>query len=242
VLRRSPETHPSPEIRPVSILYVLDLVGVGVFAISGALAAGRKSLDLLGVVVISVVTAIGGGTLRDLLLGRHPIFWIADPLYIVVITAAALGTVAWTRRFHPPAKTLLIADALGLALFSVAGAQIAQTAGLSPLIVIIMGTMTGTAGGMIRDVLSNEIPLILRPEMELYATAAIGGIALYLALETLGVPRGPAGLAGMTAIAALRFAAILTNLKLPVFSLPPEKPADDAEPVPTDPVRTQPDG
>lgn len=209
----------------MTILYLLDLVGVGVFAISGALAAGRKSLDLLGVVVIAVVTAIGGGTLRDLLLDRHPIFWIADPVYVLVITGAALATVAWTRRFRPPEKTLLIADALGLALFSVTGAGIAQDAGLSPVIVVIMGTMTGTAGGMIRDVLTNEIPLILRPDMELYATAAIAGITLYLGLEALGLPRAPAGFAGMAAIAGLRFAAILINLKLPVFSLPPEKPA-----------------
>jgi uncharacterized membrane protein YeiH len=204
-------------------------VGVSVFAVSGALAAGRKSLDLLGVVVIAVVTAIGGGTLRDLLLGRHPIFWIADPLYVVVIAAAAMSTVAWTRRFHPPAKTLVIADALGLALFSIAGAQIAQDAGVSPLIAVMMGAMTGTAGGMIRDVLTNEIPMILRPEMELYATAAIAGIALYLALQALGVPRAPAGGAGMVAIAGLRFAAILGNLKLPVFSLPPEKGEEDAD-------------
>lgn len=212
----------------MSILYLLDLVGVGVFAVSGALAAGRKSLDLLGVVVIAVVTAIGGGTLRDLLLDRHPIFWIADPLYIVVIACAALATVAWTRRLRPPTNSLVIADALGLALFSVTGAQIAQNAGLSPVIVVLMGTMTGTAGGMIRDVLTNEIPLILRPQMELYATAAIAGITLYLVLQAMGVPRAPAGVAGMVAIAGLRFAAILRNLKLPVFSLPPEKGEEDA--------------
>lgn len=212
----------------MSILYVLDLVGVGVFAVSGALAAGRKSLDLLGVVVIAVVTAIGGGTLRDLLLDRHPIFWIANPVYVIVIACAAMATVAWTRRLRPPTNTLVIADALGLALFSVSGAQIAQDAGLSPVIVVIMGAMTGTAGGMLRDVLTNEIPMILRPEMELYATAAIAGIALYLVLEAAGVPRGPAGLAGMAAVAGLRFAAILGRLTLPVFSLPPEKGAEDA--------------
>lgn len=208
-------------------LYLLDLVGVGVFAVSGALAAGRKSLDLLGVVVIAVVTAVGGGTLRDLLLDRHPIFWIADPLYVVVITGAALATVAWTRRLRPPVNTLVIADALGLALFSVSGAQIAQQAGLSAPIVVIMGTMTGTAGGMIRDVLTNEIPMILRPVMELYATAAIAGIALYLALEAAGVLHGAAALTGMAFIAALRFAAIHRNLKLPVFSIPPEKGKDE---------------
>ncbi|HVH12767.1 MAG TPA: trimeric intracellular cation channel family protein [Longimicrobium sp.] len=218
----------------MTIPYLLDLIGVGVFAVSGALAAGRKSLDLLGVVVIAVVTAVGGGTLRDVLLDRHPIFWIADPVYIVVIAGAAAATVAWTRRFRPPTNSLVIADALGLALFSVAGARIAQDAGLSPVIVVIMGAMTGTAGGMLRDVLTNEIPLILRPVMELYATAAIAGITLYLALETLGIPRESAALAGMAAIAALRFAAIRGDLKLPVFSLPAEKgaPPDPADPTP----------
>ena len=232
----SPSTPTSRS--PVTIPYLLDLIGVSVFAISGALAAGRKSLDLLGVVVIAVVTAIGGGTLRDLLLDRHPIFWIADPAYVVVIAASALATVAWTRRFHPPVNTLVIADALGLAMFSVAGAAVAQGAGLSAPIVVIMGTMTGTAGGMLRDVLTNEIPMILRPDMELYATAAIAGIALYLVLEAAGIPRVPAALAGMTAIAGLRFAAIRGNLKLPVFSLPPEKGEDDtARPHPTDAPR-----
>ncbi|HEX6041455.1 trimeric intracellular cation channel family protein [Longimicrobium sp.] len=206
------------------IPYLLDLVGVAVFAISGALAAGRKSLDLLGVVVIAVVTAVGGGTLRDVLLDRSPIFWVADPVYVLVIAGAAMATVAWTRRFHPPEKTLLIADALGLALFSVAGAQIAQDAGVPPVIAVIMGTMTGTAGGMIRDVLTNEIPLILRSDTELYATAAIAGITLYLVLGWIGVPRAPSALSGMAAITGLRLAAILGNLKLPVFSLPPEKP------------------
>jgi uncharacterized membrane protein YeiH len=204
------------------IPYYLDLLGVFVFAISGALAAGRKSLDLLGVVVIAVVTAVGGGTVRDLLLDRHPIFWISDPAYIVVITVAALATVAWTRRFRPPHDTLLIADALGLALFAVAGAQVAQDAGLSAPLVVAMGAITGTAGGMVRDVLTNEIPLILRPAMDLYATAAMAGIGLYLALEAIGAPRAPAAITGMVAIALLRFAAIHRGLRLPVFSLPPD--------------------
>ncbi|HEY7770463.1 trimeric intracellular cation channel family protein [Longimicrobium sp.] len=204
------------------IPYYLDLLGVFVFAISGALAAGRKSLDLLGVVVIAVVTAVGGGTVRDLLLDRHPIFWIADPAYIVVITVASLATVAWTRRFRPPHNTLLIADALGLALFAIAGAQVAQDAGLSAPLVVMMGAITGTAGGMVRDVLTNEIPLILRPAMDLYATAAMAGIGLYLALEAIGAPRAHAAITGMVAIALLRFLAIHRGLRLPVFSLPPD--------------------
>ena len=107
----------------IQLLYILDLFGVAVFAISGALAAGRKSLDLLGVVIIAVVTAIGGGTTRDLLLDRHPIFWIADPTYLSVIIGAALITIWYTRYKEPPEKALVLADALGLAVFTITGAQ-----------------------------------------------------------------------------------------------------------------------
>ncbi|MGZ8493663.1 MAG: trimeric intracellular cation channel family protein, partial [Gemmatirosa sp.] len=109
------------------LLYVLDLLGVAVFAISGALAAGRKRLDLIGVLVLALVTAIGGGTIRDVLLDRHPLPWLTDPRYLIVIGVSAIGTV-WLvrrRRTRPPEAAMLVADALGLALFSVAGAQIA---------------------------------------------------------------------------------------------------------------------
>jgi len=114
------------------ILYALDLLGVAVFAISGALAAGRKGLDLLGVVVIAAITAVGGGTLRDLLLGRHPIFWIEDVTYLVVIVVAAALTLVYVRLRSPPGRALLVADAMGLALFAISGAQVAEAVGLSP--------------------------------------------------------------------------------------------------------------
>lgn len=203
------------------ILRILEFVGVAVFAVSGALAAGRKSLDLLGVVVIASVTAVGGGTLRDLLLDRHPVFWISEPLFLYVIVASALLTVAYTRRYRPPERLLLIADALGLALFTIGGAQIAELAGLTGIVVVIMGTLTGVAGGVIRDVLSAEIPLILR-RGRIYATAAITGAVVYLVLQGL-IGRTAAALLGMGCIALLRFAAILWNLTLPVFTLPPLK-------------------
>jgi uncharacterized membrane protein YeiH len=199
--------------------YVLDMLGVAVFAISGALAAGRKSLDLLGVLVIAVVTAIGGGTLRDLLLNRHPIFWIANPAYLTVITAAAVLTMVYVRLRRPPGSSLLVADALGLALFTITGAQVAEAARLPAVIVVLMGTITGVAGGVVRDVLTAEVPLILRYG-DIYATAAIAGAALYLLAQAAGVPRPSAAYAGMAAVAALRLLAILRGLRLPVFRLP----------------------
>jgi uncharacterized membrane protein YeiH len=200
------------------ILDILDLAGVAVFAISGALAAGRKQLDLLGVVVTAVVTAIGGGTFRDLLLDHHPVFWIANPIYLEVILAAALLTVLYTKFLRPPHKALLVADALGLALFSISGAQIAEQADLHGLIVVLMGTITGTAGGVLRDVLLADIPVILR-RGNIYATAAMIGIAAYLLLQQAGVMVSVAALLGMAIVTALRLAAIIWGLMLPTFNL-----------------------
>jgi uncharacterized membrane protein YeiH len=200
------------------MLHLLDYAGVAVFAVSGALAAGRKSLDLLGVVVIAMVTAIGGGTLRDLLMDRHPVFWIARPEYLAVILVAALLTVPYTRFARPPDKFLQVADALGLALFSISGARIAQDLGHPGLIVVVMGTITGVFGGVLRDVLCAEIPMILR-RGNIYATAAIAGCSLYVLLQGAGFERSLCAAAGMSTVALLRLAAIVYNLQLPVFSL-----------------------
>lgn len=208
---------------------MLELAGVAVFAVSGVLTAGRKSLDWLGVAVIAVVTAIGGGTLRDVLLQRYPIFWIADGSYLLVILAATGFTLFYVRFWVPPSRALLIADALGLAFFTIGGVQIAQQAGLSALLSILMGTITGVAGGMIRDVLCAEIPLILR-KGQLYASSTIIGAALYVALERFGVTRDAAALAGMGTIVAVRFAAILWRLELPVLSLEKTDQVDSRKP------------
>ena len=203
--------------------YIIDLLGVAVFAVSGVLAAGRKSLDVLGVVVIAVVTAIGGGTLRDVLLDRHPIFWIAQPTYLWVILAASAVTLGYVRFWIASRQALLVADAFGLAFFTIGGVQITQQAGHAEIIALIMGTITGVAGGAIRDILTNEIPLVLRPGL-LYATAAIAGAALYLVLAGNGLPQDWAALAGMAAIAGLRLVAILWGIGLPAVRLPDDEP------------------
>jgi uncharacterized membrane protein YeiH len=194
------------------------LAGVAVFAISGVLAAGRKSLDWLGVAIIAVVTAIGGGTLRDLLLDRNPIFWIADATYLKAILAATGFTLFYVHFRIPGRRGLLVADALGLAFFTIGGVQIAQQSGLTGLLAVLMGMITGVAGGVIRDVLCAEIPLILR-KGQLYASSTLVGAALYLVLESAGVMRDLAALAGMATIVVVRFAAIIWRLELPVLSL-----------------------
>lgn len=202
-----------------NLFHPLELVGVAVFAVSGVLAAGRKNLDWLGVVVIALVTAVGGGTVRDLLLGLHPVFWIADPSVVVAIVTASGATLLYARFRPVPVRALLVADALGLALFSIGGAQIAEREHVAPIIVVALGTITGCAGGMLRDVLTNEIPMILR-RGQIYATAAIAGIVFYLVLQALGYPREYAAPLGMATVAIARLAAIVWNLSLPAFRYP----------------------
>lgn len=197
------------------LLYYFDLAGVAVFAASGVLAARDRDLDFLGVIVVAAITAIGGGTLRDLLLDRHPIFWVTDTWYLVVIVASAMLTVAYVRVRPPPKSTLLVADALGLALFALSGAQLAEAAQCPPLIVVLMGTMTGVTGGVLRDVITARVPLILR--REIYATAAILGVTVYVALPALGIPQDWAFWTGLVVVATLRLLAIRLGLNLPVF-------------------------
>ena len=205
----------NPLITP---LHVMDFLGVAVFAVSGVLAAGRKHLDWFGVLVIATVTAIGGGTLRDLLIDRHPVFWMADTGYLWAILAATLLTLLVVRFREIPLRALLVADALGLALFAISGARIAESAGYGGIVAVILGTMTGVAGGVFRDMLLAEIPLLLR-DGEIYATAAIIGVVTYLVLQAAGVDRLTAGYAGMAVIVVIRFTAIFLGLRMPALRL-----------------------
>ncbi|GGA06070.1 trimeric intracellular cation channel family protein [Dyella caseinilytica] len=195
------------------IFYLLDLIGVAVFAVSGVLVAAHSGMDVLGGFALAALTAIGGGTLRDVLLNRHPIFWIRDARYLWVILAAAGLTMIYIAFLPAPGHSLLIADALGLALFAISGAQIAESAGHSFLIVVLMGTMTGTAGGVLRDVMSARVPMIF--QQDLYATAAIAGIAVYVILQKLGVPRTFAVSAGVVVILGMRLLAVVWGAHLP---------------------------
>ncbi|MDH7944861.1 trimeric intracellular cation channel family protein [Pseudohongiella sp. SYSU M77423] len=197
------------------LFYILDLVGIAVFAVSGVLAARDRALDILGVIVVAAMTAVGGGTLRDVLLDRHPIFWIADISYLLVIIFSALLTVAYVRFRPPPVMSLRVADAFGLALFAMSGARLAESAAVPALIVVLMGTMTGVAGGVLRDVVTARIPLIL--QREIYASAAIAGVSLYLILQAIGVSQQIAFLVGGALVVVLRIAALRWDLHLPTF-------------------------
>lgn len=199
-------------------LLVFDLLGVSVFAISGALAALRKRMDLLGVIVIAAVTALGGGTVRDLLLDRHPVVWVTEPAYLYTALTAAVLTVIYTRYRRAPDNALAVADALGLGFFVISGARLTVDVGYSGVIVVLMGTTTGVVGGVIRDILSARVPLILR-RGELYATTAIAGATVYLVLPALGLGETVSAAVGMVVVVGLRFAAIRWKIGLPVIPL-----------------------
>lgn len=158
-------------------LLVLDIMGTIVFAITGLLAASRHQLDLFGAVVLAMVTAIGGGTLRDLIL-NVPVFWLTHTEYIYLTVATTLAVAIYRRTHVIPARVLLILDALGLAVFTIIGAQKALAMGYADVIAVMMGIMTGVVGGMIRDILVGEVPLILRKEI--YATASFFGASVFV--------------------------------------------------------------
>ncbi len=193
-------------------LHLMDFVGVFAFAVSGALRAGREGMDLFGVLVVAAVTAIGGGTVRDLLLGE-PVYWLSDVTYLYVIAAAAACTIVYTRFRRPPHGALLVADAFGLAVFAVLGARAGLEAGYSPLVAVIMGTITGVVGGAVRDVLFRETPLILR--REIYATAAIAGASTYVVLNAWNLGNALVVTASLAVGLALRLIAVRFDLNLP---------------------------
>lgn len=199
------------------LLYWLDIFGVIVFAFSGALMAGRYKLDPFGVVVLASVTAVGGGTIRDVIL-QAPVFWVVQPRYLYVILATALLTIVLIRQpKRIPKRFLLISDALGLALFAVLGTQKSLELGAAIPVAIVLGTITGVAGGMIRDVLCNVIPMILR--QEIYALAAMLGGGLFVLLQSLAWSKDNAMIAAISAALLLRLAAIYWQVSLPAFHI-----------------------
>lgn len=193
----------------------IDLAGVAVFAISGTLMAHKKHMDGFGVVVLAGVTAIGGGTLRDMILDL-PVFWVRDPSFFYVIIMAALLTIIWLRvKQSFPLRYLLVADAFGLAFFNIMGLQKALTYGASPLIAVALGTMTGVFGGLLRDVMCKEIPLVLKGE--LYATTCIIGGATYLLCDMLALNTNICMLMGLCSTLLIRLGAMKWQWHLTVF-------------------------
>lgn len=199
----------------MSVLYWIDLFGIAVFAMAGAIEAARNRFDLFGVLVLSFVSALGGGTLRDLLLDVAPLAWIGDLTlaYVALISGFAMFLLA--KFVAVPFQMMLYADAIGLAAFSVSGAQTAIALEMPGLVVIMMGMASGIFGGIIRDMMANEIPLIFRRDV--YATASLIGCMWVYFSQKFGLPIEVAMLVGFSLIIIIRFAAIKWRLSLPAF-------------------------
>lgn len=209
-----------------STLTAVEFAAVAVFAGSGALAASRKEMDIFGFALLATVTGTGGGTIRDMLLGNVPVFWVKQPIYLVICLIVA-ALMFFTAHFMPSRYRVLVwLDAVGLALVAVLGAERGLASGTGPLVAVTMGVITAAFGGIIRDVLGGEPPLLLSRH-EIYVTAAMAGAIVFVALTGLGVPRVAAVGAGFVVGFALRGLAIRYNWALPGYKARPGRDPDD---------------
>ncbi|MNM61776.1 hypothetical protein D3C81_730830 [compost metagenome] len=201
------------------MLIYIYLIAITAEAMSGALAAGRRNMDMFGVALIAFVTALGGGTVRDILLGHFPVGWTQHPSYIYLTIGAGLFTMLVARFMHHLHKIFLVLDAMGLIAFTVIGCNVALELNYSTPVVIMAGMITGVFGGILRDILCQRVPVVLRHE--LYASVSMLVAMLYLLLHKLGVNQDITLLASFGFGLALRLAAIRWSWSLPVFSYQP---------------------
>ncbi|MFJ7204173.1 trimeric intracellular cation channel family protein [Streptomyces sp. NPDC098789] len=196
------------------MLHALYLLGISAFAASGVLAAHRANMDPFGGFVLAFAASISGGTLRDLILDRHPLYWTHDWVLLVLIASVAAATMLYLRRWELPQRTLMVVDAVGLAVVTVIGARAAIDAHVTPVAVLILAVLTGVTGEVVRDVLCGEFPPLLLRE-EVYATAALAGAGCYLLLHWTGASATVAIVVSAGLVFALRMAAVFGDLHLP---------------------------
>ncbi|WP_280385082.1 trimeric intracellular cation channel family protein [Nocardia wallacei] len=196
------------------MLHALYLVGIAAFAASGVLAAYRADMDPFGGLALAFAASISGGTLRDLILDRHPLYWTHDWVLLTLIFCVGVGTMIYLRFWQLPRRSLLVVDALGLAVVTVIGARAAIESDVTPLAVLILSVMTGVTGEVVRDVLCGEFPPLLLRE-EVYAVAAFAGAGCYLGMDAAGIAEGPVAMVSAGLVFVLRIAAIYFGVHLP---------------------------
>ncbi len=201
----------------LSLFNILDLLGTVAFAISGALAAMDRRLDLFGIFIIAFVTAIGGGTVRDILIGNTPVTWMENIIYIYLIGVVTIFAIIFRNKLNHLKKSLFLFDTIGLGIFTITGVEIGIKSGLDPIISITLGAMTGTFGGVIRDILCNEIPVIFRKEI--YATACIVGGLAFVLLYEMGVDQDLIYVVTSLTVISIRLLVVKYRISLPSFHL-----------------------
>lgn len=197
----------------MSFIYYIDILGTFAFAISGALVASKKNFDLFGVIIIAFVTAVGGGMLRDLLINAHPVNWIEDLNYVWTILIAVLCTFLFKSKIEPLSKTLFLFDTIGIGVFTLLGVQKGLSYELHPFIALIMGMISAVFGGVIRDVLTNRVPLIFK--QEIYASACLAGGIVYLVLTNFAVNQELHFIISGSVVITIRLFAVKYKLQLP---------------------------
>lgn len=209
----------------MELLQALDYAGVAVFAATGALAASRKQLDLIGFLFFAAVTGMGGGTIRDVVLDAGPVFWVQNPIYILVCGTVAVFIYLTAHLVESRYKLLLWLDAVGISAYAAMGAAKGLQATGSFTVSIVMGVLTATAGGMIRDVLANEPSVLLRPEI--YVTAALAGAAVFCIASAIGLAALPGACLAFAVAFAIRGGALWFGWSFPTYKARPGRDPDD---------------
>lgn len=197
------------------VLHYLFIMGICVEAMTGAIAAGRKRMDFFGVIMIACITALGGGSVRDALFNTHPMTWVAHPQYLLYTSLFAIFTILLAQSLIRVMKVFLILDALGLATFVVVGTEKILSHGYPASVAVISGLITGISGGMLRDILCNDIPLVLRKE--LYAVIALAGSVFFISLDYLQIPHEINVVVTLLCIFVARLLAIFLHIEMPKF-------------------------
>ncbi len=205
----------------LSIFNILDILGTIAFAISGALAAMDRRLDLFGIFIVAFVTASGGGTLRDILIGDTPVNWMQNTIYIYLIGGVTVLAIIFRNKINYLKKSLFLFDTIGLGVFTITGVEIGIRNGLDPIISIALGAMTGTFGGVLRDILCNEIPVIFRKEI--YATACIVGGLVFVIMHSLGAKLDVIYITTSIIVIGIRLAVVKFHISLPYYYISEER-------------------
>jgi len=199
----------------MSLFDILDLLGTISFAVSGALIAMNKKFDPFGVFIIAFVTAVGGGTLRDVLIGKEPVSWMQQTYYVYTIIFTVVLTIIFRKKIRHLSKSMFLFDTIGLGVFTIIGTEMGIQENFKPIISVALGTMSAAFGGVLRDILCNQVPVIFRKEI--YATAAIVGSLTYLILHEIGVNSSIIYVSTTSIIIAIRLVAVKFHLSLPTF-------------------------
>lgn len=199
----------------INYIYILDLIGTVVFAITGALAAKEHKMDVFGMFILAFVTGVGGGTLRDMMIGSTPVFWMKNPFYILMIVLGVVLPIVF-KKMSEWKKSILFFDAIGLGVFTVIGVEKGIDFGLHPVIAVALGAVTGCFGGLIRDILRNQIPAVLHKEI--YATASLTGGIMFFVLNYLGFHNDLVAVLTAFIVFIIRVLALKYRWELPKFS------------------------